>query len=93
MWDEQEREKWVQPMPKDAISLADLDESLMEIYQSANMNPDKFYETLLIGTQVIISLSRLLVVWGYEPRKVCIGIDRLHRQSITFGSNAGSNGK
>ena len=42
MWDEQEREKWVQPMPKDAISLADLDESLMEIYQSANMNPDKF---------------------------------------------------
>ncbi len=42
MWDEQEREKWVQMMPKDAISLADLDESLMEIYQSANMNPDKF---------------------------------------------------
>ena len=42
MWDEQEREKWVQPMPKDAISLGDLDESLMEIYQSANMNPDKF---------------------------------------------------
>ena len=42
MWDEAERDKWVQEMPRDAISLADLDESMMELYQSANLNPDKF---------------------------------------------------
>ena len=42
MWDEAERDKWVQEMPRDAISLSDLDESMMELYQSANLNPDKF---------------------------------------------------
>lgn len=42
MWDEVERDKWVQEMPRDAISLSDLDESMMELYQSANLNPDKF---------------------------------------------------
>lgn len=49
MWDEKEKEKWVQPMPKDAISLKNIDfiEGLKELYESSNYNPDKFLKNFI----------------------------------------------
>ena len=72
MWDEAERDKWVQEMPRDAISLSDLDESMMELYQSANLNPDKFLKNFAFGMRIIIKASRLPAASAFVPKKACI---------------------
>ena len=72
MWDEAERDKWVQEMPRDAISLADLDESMMELYQSANLNPDKFLRNFAFWYANYHKGSRLLVASAFEHKKACI---------------------
>ena len=67
-----ERDKWVQEMPRDAISLSDLDESMMELYQSANLNPDKFLKNFAFGMRIIIKASRLPAASAFVPKKACI---------------------
>lgn len=49
MWDEKEKEKWIQPMPKEAISLETLktSDSLTKLYESSNFNPDKFLKNFI----------------------------------------------
>ncbi|NTL99159.1 DUF3440 domain-containing protein [Enterococcus faecium] len=42
MWDEKQKDQWVQPMPDDAICLKDLDTGLKEVYDRSNLNPDRF---------------------------------------------------
>ncbi|MBC2676297.1 DUF3440 domain-containing protein [Listeria booriae] len=42
MWDEDNRDKWVQEMPENAITLNDLDDSLTVYFEKSNGNPDKF---------------------------------------------------
>ncbi|NSS93208.1 DUF3440 domain-containing protein [Enterococcus faecalis] len=42
MWNPKEKEKWVQPLPMDAIQLEDLDKYLKKIYYATNGNPDRF---------------------------------------------------
>ncbi|MGC3434814.1 DUF3440 domain-containing protein [Enterococcus faecalis] len=49
MWDEKEKEKWIQSMPKDAISLKKISsvDSLKKLYESSNFNPDKFLKNFI----------------------------------------------
>ncbi|HFE9696525.1 hypothetical protein NGH88_11395 [Enterococcus faecalis] len=42
MWDDAAKEQWIQPLPKDAITIDKLDKNLFALYRSSNMNPDKF---------------------------------------------------
>ncbi|MBL1228117.1 DUF3440 domain-containing protein [Enterococcus sp. BWB1-3] len=44
MWNEEERDKWVQPLPSNAITLENLDGELKKCYDNSHGNPDKFMQ-------------------------------------------------
>ncbi|HBC2896372.1 TPA: DUF3440 domain-containing protein [Enterococcus faecalis] len=47
MWDDAAKEQWIQPLPKDAITIDKLDKNLFALYRSSNMNPDKFLKKFI----------------------------------------------
>lgn len=44
MWNPEEKDKWVQPMPDDAVTLEKLDSSLLTYFLKCDGNPDKFLQ-------------------------------------------------
>ncbi|OQO89232.1 phosphoadenosine phosphosulfate reductase [Enterococcus casseliflavus] len=65
MWNPEEKDKWVQPLPIDAIQFQDLDAQLVKLYQATYGNPDRFL--------------RFFSYWykhqhNQEPVVCCIGI-------------------
>lgn len=42
MWDPNEKENWIQPLPKNAITLENMPASLVPFYKRSNGNPDRF---------------------------------------------------
>lgn len=44
MWNPEEKEKWIQPMPEDAITLEKLDDRLLKLFFKCDGNPDKFLQ-------------------------------------------------
>lgn len=44
MWNPEEEDKWIQPMPEDAITLEKLDDRLLKLFFKCDGNPDKFLQ-------------------------------------------------
>lgn len=42
MWDPSEKEKWIHSLPKNAITLENIDDGLKKYYSLSNGNPDRF---------------------------------------------------
>ncbi|MET1109842.1 DUF3440 domain-containing protein [Enterococcus faecium] len=79
MWNPKEKEKWIQPMPKQAITVDNLPETLKKYFLKANGNPDiflrlfsKWYSEIHKGEPVAIgigirtqeSLNRYQAIYG-----------------------------
>lgn len=47
MWDDSMKNSWVQKMPEDAITIKELDFSLRALYESSNLNPDRFLKNFI----------------------------------------------
>lgn len=82
MWNPKEKPKWVQTLPKDAITIDKLDKELLELYHKSHGNPDRF--------------CRYFLKWYYKqnhslPTACGIGIrtqESLHRYNAIFkGTN------
>lgn len=83
MWDEKEKNNWVQAMPKDAICLENLSEinGLEDLYKSSNLNPDKFLKNFIHWYHYI---------HGEEPVACGIGIraqESLNRYNAVCSQN------
>lgn len=48
MWDINEKDRWVQQMPDDAITIDHLDSELKELYRQSNLNPDRFLKKFVL---------------------------------------------
>ena len=81
MWNPKGKYNWVQPLPKDAITVELLDKELLTIYHESNGNPDRF--------------CRYFLYWYYKnngdlPTACGVGIrtqENLHRYNAIFKGN------